>query len=128
LNASMHGIVLANERCFLRGSRYKPFENAAAINLETPGQDTEPELPKPKFDIDPKSYRLLRELAEKKMNDGESIVISITCTGLIRSAENFRIDGDSASGYTGNGFGHMGVYPVELVLKSIKDPEIKKKN
>ena len=125
LNASVHGIVLANERCFPRGSRYKTFENAAAINLETPGQDSEPGIPKPKFDIDAKSYRLLRELAEKKLSHGEAILISITCNGLVRSAENFRLEGDAASGYKGNGFGHMGMYPVELVIESIKDTEIK---
>ena len=123
LNASLHGAVLVNKQCS-REARYKQFERGAAINLETPGGEVEPNEPSPDFEIDPKSQELLLELANKKSAAGDSILITIACTGLIRSAENFRLE-KTASGYKGNGFGHMGIYPIELVIKSIKNAKIK---
>ena len=125
LHVSMHGVVLANEQCFKKGSRYKAFEKGAAINLETPGGDVEPDVPIAQFDMDTESSELFLELAQTKMRRGTSIGVSLTCTGLIRSQSEFQRDGDAATGYRGNGFGHMGIYPAELVVKSIKDVEVK---
>jgi hypothetical protein len=124
LNASIHGTVLVNRQCS-RESRYKPFQRGAAINLETPGGEVEPNVPIANFEIDQKSERLFLELAGKKLAKGDSIIVTLTCTGLIRSAKNFRLEGASGREYKGNGFGHMGRYPAELVIKSIKDAEIK---
>jgi hypothetical protein len=124
LNASIHGTVLVNRQCSQQ-SRYKPFERGAAINLETPGGEVEPNVPIPNFEIDQRSERLFLELVDKKQAKGESIIVTLTCTGLIRSAEDFRLEEASGRAYRGNGFGHMGIYPAELVIKSIKDAEIK---
>jgi len=122
----MHGVVLANEQCFSKGSKYRAFQKGAAINLETPGGDVEPNLPMPQFDMDAKSSELFLELAQTKMRSSTSIDVSLTCTGLIRSQNDFQLDGNAAAGYRGNGFGHMGVYPAELVVKAIKDVKVKR--
>jgi len=127
LNASMHGTVLVNRNCS-REARYEKFERGAAFNLDTPGGEIETDVPNPDFDLDEESERLLFELARKKLEKGDSILITITCTGLIRSTEHFRLEKTSGGGYKGNGFGHMGIYPAELVIKSIKDAEIKNLN
>jgi hypothetical protein len=76
------------------------------------------------FDMDTESSELFLELAQTKMRRGTSIIVWLTCTGLIRSQSEFQLD-RTATGYRGNGFGHMGLYPAELVVKSIKDVEVK---
>jgi hypothetical protein len=73
------------------------------------------------FKTDRKSWDVLDEITLREIREGRHEEIWVTAVGKLRTPEGYiRDDGRVAGGY-----GHLGVFPAELVVQRVFDIEIK---
>ena len=122
-----HGATVGSERC-TRASPFREFGSGIAINLSFPSNPA-PGEEQVDFEIDGESLRRFEEsmsAARAEKRTGAELKVVATFVGVLRVRSGFKLKPSPSGGYVGNGFGQLGRYPAELVMRDIRDLSITK--
>lgn len=120
-----HGATVARTEC-KRPSPFKEFGSGLAINLAFPDDDTTQEAAV-RFEVDKGSVRRLERAisdARDRSDIGNELTVIATFVGVLRVRAHFKLNQEPNGEYDGNGYGHLGRYPAELVLRKVTDVHI----
>ena len=114
-----HGATVAAETC-QKGTPFRQFGSGIAIDLQIDLDDGY-EVPGPKG----QSYAVDRDAVRAFQLTADSVSGNMTTTatfvGVLHVKHRFKMHTTPHQGYEGNGYGHMGRYPAELVLTTVQN-------
>ncbi len=95
----------------------------AALDLVSSEYRTDPKERAAPFVTDPAAMARLRAaIAERnRLNRGAKLIVTIT--GFLRARQKY-VRMMTGYGSQGNGYGHLGLYPAQLVIKTVDDIRI----
>ncbi|MEW5978839.1 MAG: hypothetical protein AB1898_23845 [Acidobacteriota bacterium] len=120
VHRSSHGAWLWSKDC-PGSAKMTFFGTTAMIHLALP-EDEVDGFPRVKFAIKPEGFNQLEKIMAVAEN--RNVKVTATFEGLLRIVRVFKPVGTLKSGYHANGFGHVGMFPAQLVIKDIKEVAI----
>jgi hypothetical protein len=110
-----HGATVGRERC-PSPSPFKEFGSGFAINLAFPEED--PSLGR---ELDRDSLKRLEEVKRQLQRNRSDVSVTATFVGVLQVRSGFKLKKLPSGGYSGNGFGHLGTYPAQIVMSRIEN-------